>query len=142
MYLSCLSVSILKLCDARNLSYEKAAALCDLSSRFFGDIARGNVSPRILTLEKICNGFNLTPNELLLPDIEAEALQYRRPLRVIHIICYRAYSHNILYPLCPRCGVTLEREYQKYCDRCGQCLDWADLSKATIVVKNMSRDIL
>lgn len=28
------------------------------------------------------------------------------------------------YPVCPCCGITLEREYQLHCDRCGQALAW------------------
>lgn len=28
------------------------------------------------------------------------------------------------YPICPRCNSSLDREYQNYCDRCGQALDW------------------
>lgn len=27
-------------------------------------------------------------------------------------------------PVCPNCTITLEREYQSYCDRCGQKLAW------------------
>ena len=28
----------------------------------------------------------------------------------------------------------MEREYQPYCDRCGQCLDWSAFSNATIIL--------
>lgn len=28
------------------------------------------------------------------------------------------------YPVCPRCDQTFEREYQRFCDRCGQRLAW------------------
>lgn len=38
------------------------------------------------------------------------------------------------FPICPACEITLEREYQKYCDRCGQCLDWKRFDKAVIVL--------
>ena len=37
------------------------------------------------------------------------------------------------YYLCPRCRVTLERDFQTYCDRCGQRLDWANFRKATVI---------
>ena len=33
---------------------------------------------------------------------------------------YKNYS----YPICPRCRTSLEREYQSFCDRCGQALSW------------------
>ena len=28
------------------------------------------------------------------------------------------------FPVCPNCGITMEREYQSFCDRCGQKLAW------------------
>ena len=65
MFLDNLSTSILKLCDTRRLSYEAASERCDLSSRYFGDIARGKTAPTILTLEKLCVGFALTPNDFM-----------------------------------------------------------------------------
>ena len=68
MFLDNLSTSVLKLCDTRRLSYEAASERCDLSSRYFADIARGKTAPTILTLEKLCVGFELTPNDLLIPS--------------------------------------------------------------------------
>ena len=53
MFLDNLSTSVLKLCDTQKLSYEAASERCDLSSRYFGDIARGKTAPTILTLEKL-----------------------------------------------------------------------------------------
>ena len=35
----------------------------------------------------------------------------------------RLYSTTSYY-ICPRCNVTMEREFIAYCDRCGQCLNW------------------
>jgi len=37
------------------------------------------------------------------------------------------------YPVCPQCGISLEREYQHFCDRCGQCLDWKGYKQAKII---------
>ncbi|MBQ8227688.1 MAG: hypothetical protein IJZ88_01605 [Clostridia bacterium] len=45
------------------------------------------------------------------------------------------FKRGFTYPICPRCQVTLEREYVHYCDRCGQCLCWSGFSKAEIVKK-------
>ena len=28
------------------------------------------------------------------------------------------------YYLCPKCGIFLEREFVRYCDQCGQKLNW------------------
>jgi len=37
------------------------------------------------------------------------------------------------YYICPRCKVTLERDFQDYCDRCGQHLDWTECRKAKVI---------
>ncbi len=65
MFSKNLSTSILQLCSGRDLSYEKAAELCGLSPRYFGSVARGQTNASIIVLEKLCKGFELTPNELL-----------------------------------------------------------------------------
>ena len=51
----------------------------------------------------------------------SERRKYRMPLEVTEIIVhYDRYS----YPICPRCRISIDREYQGYCDRCGQKLAW------------------
>lgn len=124
MFLDNLSTSVLKLCDTRRLSYEAASERCDLSSRYFADIARGKTAPTILTLEKLCVGFDLTPNDLLIPSELWREMAFREPMPVTHIRCFHFFHGLTGFPVCPQCGRTLEREYQPYCDRCGQCLDW------------------
>ena len=37
------------------------------------------------------------------------------------------------FPKCPRCGSTMEREYQRFCDRCGQRLSWRDFDDAEVI---------
>ena len=39
------------------------------------------------------------------------------------------FSNHNTYFQCPYCQKTLEREYQHYCDRCGQQLKWSSLRK-------------
>ena len=57
---------------------------------------------------------------------------YRIPLLVTQI---KEYPDSMLsFSVCPKCRSTLEREYQSYCDRCGQCLDWSEFSDAEIIV--------
>ena len=134
MFLDNLSTSVLKLCDTRRLSYEAASERCDLSSRYFADIARGKTAPTILTLEKLCVGFDLTPNDLLIPSELWREMAFREPMPVTHIRCFHFFHGLTGFPVCPQCGRTLEREYQPYFDRCGQCLDWKGFSKATIIL--------
>ena len=57
------------------------------------------------------------------------AESYRIPLPVMHL---RRYGDSV-YSVCPRCCLTLEREYQIYCDRCGQRLGWELYGRMVIV---------
>ena len=107
------------------LSYEAASERCELSPRYFAQIARGKTSPSILTLEKLCIGFDRTPNDLLIPSSShPQELSYRIPMPVTEVCRFQGTSSLIAFPVCPQCGQTMEREFQSYCDRCGQCLDW------------------
>jgi predicted amidophosphoribosyltransferase len=59
-------------------------------------------------------------------------LRFRQPMAVREVLAFRTGDS---YPVCPQCGITMEREYQHFCDRCGQRLDWADFRHAQILVK-------
>ena len=137
MFSKKLSSSVLSICDSGDLSYEAAAELCDLSSRYFGDIARGKTSPTVNTLEKLCNGLNRTPNELLGFSAAGEELSFRFPRQVIHYRQHPSYNPSFAtFPVCPRCHCNLEREYQSFCDRytyiyCWDCFHYATLMPET-----------
>ncbi len=59
-----------------------------------------------------------------------QKLSYRNPMVVKSGIVYR---DNSLYAICPRCKQAIDREYQVFCDRCGQCLEWGDFDNINIV---------
>ena len=65
MFSDRLTEALLSICKLRNLSYEAASELCDISPRHFGDIIRKDAAPTITVLEKICKAFHVTPNDLL-----------------------------------------------------------------------------
>ena len=50
-----------------------------------------------------------------------EKRKYRIPLEVMEIV---VHQDRCSYPICPRCSISIDREYQDYCDRCGQKLAW------------------
>ena len=50
------------------------------------------------------------------------------PITEIHV----HWNYNS-YSVCPRCKATMEREYQSFCDRCGQRLDWSKYENAEVV---------
>ena len=129
-----LSSSVLRICDSRDLSYEAAAELCNLSPRYFGSIARGKTSPTINTLEKLCTAFDRTPNELLGFSTANEELSYRFPRKVTRFRRHLSSGcSDSVFPVCPRCHRNLGREYQSFCDRCGQKLDWDCFQYATLM---------
>lgn len=49
------------------------------------------------------------------------AVAYRLPLPVTKMVQFPNGDTN---PICPRCDRSFEREYQLYCDCCGQHLGW------------------
>ena len=54
---------------------------------------------------------------------------YRLP-RTRTVTAVRIYRDKNIFSVCPRCDVCIEREYQGYCHRCGQYLDWSNLEEA------------
>lgn len=60
------------------------------------------------------------------------AEEYRKPMMVNE---YRYYSERNSFPVCPRCRSSLEVDFQSYCDRCGQALNWKEYHKAKLVKK-------
>ena len=58
------------------------------------------------------------------------AYLYRIPLPVTKVM---VHCSGDSYPMCPRCDCTLEREYVRFCDRCGQRLSWMRLDAAKVV---------
>lgn len=60
-------------------------------------------------------------------------LLYRRPMRVVEIHIFPRCHGAPAYPVCPRCGNTMECEYMAFCSRCGQKLDWQYYQHARIV---------
>lgn len=58
----------------------------------------------------------------------AQAFRLPLPVREIHLL-----PNGTAYPVCPRCRIPLEREYQAYCDRCGQALGWKGYRHALVI---------
>ncbi len=54
---------------------------------------------------------------------------YRSSMRIKEAMIL---GDGYIYFCCPRCSVTLNREYLSFCDRCGQKLDWTKCRQAKI----------
>ena len=63
--------------------------------------------------------------------IDPEEAAYRLPCAVQEV---RVFPNGDCYPICPKCNLTLEREYMNFCDRCGQRLDWEGFGEAVEVM--------
>lgn len=59
-----------------------------------------------------------------------EVFRYRMPLPVREVL---QFSSGNCYPICPRCDMTIDREYMCFCDRCGQKLSWAQFDHADVI---------
>ena len=56
--------------------------------------------------------------------------------RSAEVELYRYLGFNKTgYAICPNCGYGLEREYQRYCEVCGQILGWKKFSRGDITVQ-------
>ena len=65
-----------------------------------------------------------------------EAIAYRVPLAVTKVIALT----NTTFPVCPRCNLSLEREYMSFCDRCGQKLNWDFFAHAKVIHPDYHRE--
>lgn len=66
----------------------------------------------------------------MLPDAVQEAVSYRSPCQVVEVI---ELCGGEIYPICPRCHLSMDRAYMRYCSYCGQALAWRRFSRAKIV---------
>lgn len=61
------------------------------------------------------------PEGSAMARITRNAISYRKKMPVKQVLLL---DNGDEHPICPRCGCTMEKEYQNYCDRCGQRLEW------------------
>lgn len=58
---------------------------------------------------------------------------YRQELLVEELM---VFSDGMGYYVCPRCRITLERDFVSFCDRCGQRLGWRRYKNVRIIHPN------
>lgn len=145
MFTKELGTKILKILDEREMTIEDLAEIANLSRKFLGNVINQKQSPTLDSFEKICAALEVAPNDLLMS--EESMLPEKSKAMIVSKIFYNDVSMvEYALPICPNCNITLEREYQSYCNRCGQRLSWKKFSKADIVfasqIKEKGRDIL
>ncbi len=115
------------------LSQEKAAEALDCGTRSLQGYEAGRNEPPVSVLLKMTHLYQCEISELYPPHRKQEESppSYRVPICVSAVRAYRdSIFGTTFFPVCPRCRVSLEREYQRYCDRCGQALNWSRYSYA------------
>ncbi len=65
------------------------------------------------------------------PKRAAEEITYRIPME-IQQLRYYTYNHTS-YAVCPRCRISLDREYIRFCDVCGQRLSWKNYGNVIVI---------
>ena len=68
-------------------------------------------------------------------EIHIEFVMESRGMEVSEIRYYDGETHG--YPVCPGCGYGMEREYQNYCEVCGQRLLWHLFAEGKVTVKRL-----
>ena len=131
MFSDRLTEALLSICKLRNLSYEAASALCDISPRHFGDIIRKDAAPTITVLEKMCAAFDVTPNDLL--GYGNQQNEEKNGMEVKEAYCFHLQNQVAVCPVCPKCHHLVAQDYQNYCGHCGQMLSWDDYEHVQIV---------
>lgn len=120
---------------------DKMADILVMDSRSYHDLHKGDNSCSSLTLTLFLIYCCEDPIEFLKElkcgyeeraynEFAQEAVSYRTKLPVKEIYLYE--KEDSIYPLCPRCKETIDRDYVKYCSCCGQRLQWTDWTKAPI----------
>lgn len=68
------------------------------------------------------------------PKLGEVLLSYRMGMRVTEVMVFdSSMCGKTGYYVCPRCKVTMEREFVSFCDRCGQRLDWNGYRRARVI---------
>ena len=63
-----------------------------------------------------------------------QALEFRVPMPVTNIL---RLEYDGDFPICPRCHISLEREYMNFCDHCGQKLGWHGYKNAKVIYPSL-----
>lgn len=67
-------------------------------------------------------------------ELTEALLSYRLGMRVTEVMIFDSSVYGKTgYYVCPRCKVTMERQFVSFCDRCGQHLDWDEYHRAKVV---------
>ncbi len=136
-----LAVKLLKIIDERDMTLESVAEATGLTYRFISNVTRGVQVPGLDTFEKICAGLELEPNDLLINE-KSKLKDKSRPMNVNKVYC-KGESFSVAFlPVCPSCEAILHREFENYCEKCGQRLSWKDYENSELIMNDRVKELL
>ena len=77
---------------------------------------------------------NQKENDVIMLKYVMSEMKTRQELLVTNAIVFENMTR---YVVCPNCKTTMDRDFQAYCDRCGQKLKWPSFKKINCTMKNM-----
>ncbi len=119
------------------LSQSEVAEALNCAIRSVQRYESGKTNPSLSIVIKMmqiyhCSFSDLFPNciskRMVANRKNKKTVSHRTPMRVSDLISFSDYTYgSTVFPVCPRCKCSMERDYQRFCDRCGQALDWRNL---------------
>lgn len=85
---------------------------------------------------ELANGGNLKRTSVFAQQFWCVSLcsaGYRQKMPITEIMVFHTHFGETGFYVCPRCKLTLDRDFVSFCDRCGQHLDWKDYRKAKLI---------
>lgn len=80
----------------------------------------------------------LNYSQLLLWQLLKYFIGYRMELLIKEAV---VFPNDFIYYVCPKCHMTLEREFMSYCSRCGQHSCWNEYKKSKVIYPGNQKEI-
>ncbi len=68
--------------------------------------------------------------------MSSRAVEYRQKMPVTEFRVFHFSSGDIGFFVCPRCKISLERDFANFCSYCGQRLGWKRYRKVKNICPN------
>ena len=127
--------NIVQLRKQKGITQEYLALESEMAVSYLRAIEHGVANPTIDALDRLAKVLNVSIESVIDPKDNTGTKEetYREPMPVTEVLVLPKVSSE--FSVCPRCRSSLEREYQSYCDRCGQHLSWNDFHHAKVITK-------
>ena len=118
------------------LTQEYLAEILDCGTRSVQGYEAGRCDPPLAKLRKMMSLYECEFADLYAQQFWCVSLcsaGYRQKMPITEIMVFHTHFGETGFYVCPRCKLTLDRDFVSFCDRCGQYLDWKDYRKAKLI---------